>query len=49
MSTVGFSWKAVPGAKAAPLETDHRYRVYRMDEGIAAILREIMGEPGQSS
>jgi hypothetical protein len=49
MSTVGFSWKAVPGAKAAPLETDYKYRVYRMDDGIAAVLREIMGEPGQSS
>jgi hypothetical protein len=49
MSSVGFSWKAVPGAKAAPLETDYKYRVYRMDEGIAAILRQLMGEPGQSS
>jgi hypothetical protein len=47
MASVGFSWKNVPGADEAPMETDYRYRRYYMDERIAAILREIMGEPGQ--
>jgi hypothetical protein len=49
MASVGFSWKAVSGAEEAPLETDYRYRVYRMDEAIAATLRDLMGEPGQPS
>lgn len=47
MSSVGFSWKGVPDAEEPPLVTDYRWRVYRMGPGIAAMLREIMGEPGQ--
>jgi hypothetical protein len=49
MSSVGFSWKGVPDAEEPPLETDYRRRVYRMDPGVAAMLREIMGAPGHSA
>jgi hypothetical protein len=47
MSSVGFSWKAVPDAEEPPLVTDYRRRIYHMDPEVAAMLREIMGAPEQ--
>lgn len=51
MASVGFNWKSVPGidpeTDVPPMETDYKYRLYRMDQRIATTLLEIMGEPGQ--
>jgi hypothetical protein len=44
MSSVGFAQKRVPGITADIVDTDYRYRKYRMDKGIAKVILEEMSE-----
>jgi len=48
MASIGFSWKAIPGVSGPPLDTDYKHRMYRMDEGIAAVLAEVLGPPSST-
>ena len=44
MSSVGFAMKRIPGITADIVDTDYRYRKYRMDKGIAKVLLEELND-----
>lgn len=44
MSSVGFAMKRIPGITGDIVDTDYRYRKYRMDKGIAKVLIEELNE-----
>lgn len=48
MASVGFACNSIAGVKGAPYDTDYRQRRYRMDERIARVLRDELGEPSSS-
>lgn len=47
MASVGFAVNSIAGVEVPPYDTDYKNRMYRMDEKVAAVLLEYLGQPGQ--